>query len=910
MDKSPDKKQDNKDVPANEKTVFRSPSTASQKPALDEKTVFRSPSAPAPNEKTVFRSPTPPPIPPAVDDFTRIDTKPGAVAAAPQDATRFKAPAQPAAVANELATRFKNEASASTPENPQQKANKLLKNRFVLEEILGVGGMGVVYKAKDLLKVEAQDRDPYVAIKVLSDEFKTHPEAFISLQREARKAQHLANQHTVKVYDFDRDGDTVFMTMEFMVGAPLDQLLKQYHSTGLPRSDGWEVIRGVCIALINAHRENIVHSDLKPGNIFMTDNGVAKVFDFGIARAVANIDRNTGDTLDRTVFDAGSLGALTPAYASREMLLGEVPDTRDDIYALGCIAYEMLTGDHPFSRLPADEAFNKNLKPKRIVDIKKRQWKIIQSALEFKREDRVGSVEDFFKILDNQKRSPLKLILGFTVVAAIGGLSYQQFFVQKEAQFSQTEFRNEIEFRIRYDLLKENIARLMSSATFTPEWESDLYRELKNSAALFESEPDQWYRDTNEEIYQLYIAKIESSMQQEHMALAKTLLINGRRYGDNHYQLDQLDSAMALLISQQQKRAKALAIEQEKQREIERLAQIKRKREAQRKATVAQQKNSATQADKQRIDLYKLALSNVQEQLECASNNNALSQLNMRDFKIAIDKLRTLNRSSYRKAEPGFVGDLATCIRSVAKTNPPHATDLKRSALRIFKANAVLSAISIKAIDRCNASIAGLGSRGSRATCKDKLEGGDWGPSMVVIPASDRLKIFAIGKYEVSNSQMAGYCKETGKCNLPSGASANLPVTNLPAAIILDYANWLSTKSQKKYRLPSVAEWSYAAKSARYQLDSNRNCQMSARGIDKGKSLIKVTIGKQNSWGLVNYAGNAQEFANDTGRKLVAIGGSYHTAMEYCTEKTKTPHNGKADKFTGFRLVREIASNE
>src|SRR5690606_40493955 len=89
----------------------------------------------------------------------------------------------------------------------------VLKNRFVFEELLGAGGMGVVYKAKDLLKVEAQDRDTYVAIKVLSDEFKSHPEAFIAHQRESRKTQKIAHPNIVNVHDFDRDGDTVFMTM-------------------------------------------------------------------------------------------------------------------------------------------------------------------------------------------------------------------------------------------------------------------------------------------------------------------------------------------------------------------------------------------------------------------------------------------------------------------------------------------------------------------------------------------------------------------------------------------------------------------------------------------------------------------------------------------------------------------------
>src|SRR5690606_7193219 len=123
--------------------------------------------------------------------------------------------------------------------------------------------MGVVYKAKDLLKIEAQDRDPYVAIKVLSEEFKTHPEAFIALQRESRKSQRIAHPNIVNVHDFDRDSDTVFMTMEYLEGKPLDKLISQYRSTGLPEDDAWKILEGICAALIHAHAEQIIHSDFK-----------------------------------------------------------------------------------------------------------------------------------------------------------------------------------------------------------------------------------------------------------------------------------------------------------------------------------------------------------------------------------------------------------------------------------------------------------------------------------------------------------------------------------------------------------------------------------------------------------------------------------------------------------------------
>ena len=102
-----------------------------------------------------------------------------------------------------------------------------LKERFVLLEKLGQGGMGVVYKAKDLLKVEAKDKDPYVAIKVLTDAFKKYSGSFIALQREASKAQRLAHPNIATVYDFDRDDNTVFMTMEYLQGKPLNQLIKE-----------------------------------------------------------------------------------------------------------------------------------------------------------------------------------------------------------------------------------------------------------------------------------------------------------------------------------------------------------------------------------------------------------------------------------------------------------------------------------------------------------------------------------------------------------------------------------------------------------------------------------------------------------------------------------------------------------
>jgi len=293
---------------------------------------------------------------------------------------------------------------SSTTSQSAKKTPRMLQKRFKVEKVLGVGGMGVVYKAIDLRKVEAKDRNPYVAIKVLNEEFKNHPDSLIALQREARKSQSIAHPNIVNVHDFDRDGDIVFMTMEFLDGLPLDKVIKQYQYIGLPMNQAWTVLKGICEALIYAHQENIVHSDFKPGNIYLTSKGVAKVFDFGISRAVSVSDlKSDSGSGDKTIFDAGTLGALTPAYASLEMLNGAASDERDDIYALGYVTYKIFSGEHPFGRLSADKAMSKKLKPKKLQELSNTQWNTLKKALSFKKKDRISYDEKFNNLMFVEK---------------------------------------------------------------------------------------------------------------------------------------------------------------------------------------------------------------------------------------------------------------------------------------------------------------------------------------------------------------------------------------------------------------------------------------------------------------------------------------------------------------------------
>jgi serine/threonine protein kinase len=159
----------------------------------------------------------------------------------------------------------------------------IIKDRFVIESQIGHGGMGVVYRARDLRKEETRDRDPYVALKVLSDQFRRDQRMVIALQREARKAQTLAHPNITTVYDFDRDDATVFITMEVLEGDPLNRVIES-NPEGLSRPRALTIIRGLCLGLAYAHNKSIVHSDFKPGNVFLTDDNRTKILDFGIAR--------------------------------------------------------------------------------------------------------------------------------------------------------------------------------------------------------------------------------------------------------------------------------------------------------------------------------------------------------------------------------------------------------------------------------------------------------------------------------------------------------------------------------------------------------------------------------------------------------------------------------------------------
>ena len=209
-------------------------------------------------------------------------------------------------------------------------SNRLLAGRYELIEKIGEGGMAVVYKGKDRLL------NRYVAIKILRPEF-TKDEAFIeNFKKESQAAAGLTHPNIVSVFDVGKEGNIHFIVMELVEGEPLSQLIEE--KGRLDYKEAIEITRQVASALSLAHKNQIIHRDVKPHNILITNTGVAKLADFGIAKAVSNSTMVGGNNKVM-----GSVHYLSPEQAR-----GSYVDERTDIYSLGIVLYELLTGEVPF----------------------------------------------------------------------------------------------------------------------------------------------------------------------------------------------------------------------------------------------------------------------------------------------------------------------------------------------------------------------------------------------------------------------------------------------------------------------------------------------------------------------------------------------------------------------------------
>jgi formylglycine-generating enzyme required for sulfatase activity len=294
---------------------------------------------------------------------------------------------------------------------PDIAVGSVLKRRFRLIEPIGEGGMSVVYKAIDLRRVEARAANTHVAVKLLTMPVSDFTHSLEVLQGEAQKLQMLPHPNIVHVIDCDRHARTVFMTMEHLTGESLKRKMNAPDFKGMPTKNALPIIDAIASGLTFAHRHGIVHGDLKPANVLITDSGEIKIIDFGIARLMT---REPGTTIAGD--ERPKFSALTPPYASPEMLENGTPDPRDDIYGLACIAHELLTGRHPFGRRVANEARDSGLKLVRRRPLSSAQFKAIAHGLEFDRARRTPSAEQFAQELRGKSG------IGVTTIAVAVGV--------------------------------------------------------------------------------------------------------------------------------------------------------------------------------------------------------------------------------------------------------------------------------------------------------------------------------------------------------------------------------------------------------------------------------------------------------------------------------------------------------
>ena len=206
---------------------------------------------------------------------------------------------------------------------------KIIDGRYEIIEEVGRGGMAIVYLAKCLVL------NRYVAIKVLRPEFREDDEFIKRFKIEAQSAGNLSHPNIVSVYDVGNEGDTEYIVMEYVEGITLKQYLGAKGT--LPEKEAVDFAAQICSGLEHAHKKGIVHKDIKPENILITKEGILKITDFGIAKA-----------LNQGTITTGGMAMGSVHYFSPEQARGSFVDAKTDIYSLGVLLYEMVTGKRPF----------------------------------------------------------------------------------------------------------------------------------------------------------------------------------------------------------------------------------------------------------------------------------------------------------------------------------------------------------------------------------------------------------------------------------------------------------------------------------------------------------------------------------------------------------------------------------
>jgi serine/threonine protein kinase len=333
---------------------------------------------------------------PQADTVTSVPNAPSAPSASSVPLPPKPAPPEPPPAATPI-PKVASTDPADTDVLPSRRTvaiGDVLRGRYRIQGILGRGGMGTVYAALDPYRLEDADGGQRVAIKVLHTEIIQRPQLLEELRGEFQRLQSLSHPNIVRVHELDYDGELTFFTMEYLSGAPLSRVLAIRNAVALRRPHALAIIREVGAAVAYAHSRGIVHGDLNPGNIYITDEGGIRVLDFGAShRLRPDPSISEGEDLER-------VAVATPSYASCELLVGRAPDALDDIYSLACISYVLLTGTHPFMGRTALAARADRLIARRPKGLSGRQWRALSAGLQVDRKRRPDDLQAWLKELD------------------------------------------------------------------------------------------------------------------------------------------------------------------------------------------------------------------------------------------------------------------------------------------------------------------------------------------------------------------------------------------------------------------------------------------------------------------------------------------------------------------------------
>ncbi len=295
-----------------------------------------------------------------------------------------------------------NEALRPPTADDRVQVGSVLRDRFLLQERVSGGSMGVVYKALDRRLAEAGSKEPWVAIKILAPELSQSAPALRALQQEAAKGRCLTHPGIVRFIDLDRDDDLYFIILEWLEGRTLADILDSPDGKNISDERALDITRQLGKALEYAHKCGIVHADVKPGNVMILPNGNAQLFDFGIARVMQAQARISQ-------FDPGVLNAITPEYSSMQVLTGDEPAPTDDIFSLACLLYRLIAGYRVFGPRNAAEAAEEGMKPQRLKSLPEGQWRALKKALSFSRVTRFETMHEFLEALDGRAGDTISL---------------------------------------------------------------------------------------------------------------------------------------------------------------------------------------------------------------------------------------------------------------------------------------------------------------------------------------------------------------------------------------------------------------------------------------------------------------------------------------------------------------------